>query len=256
MSLERTNRNETATILFAGGCHVSDFLVGEKDSIPGYAAERLREMGIESDIHRLPHVKLSHRQKLTSACAEIRPEILVLQLGHFELSQSLGQYLKKRLGYRRRTGSTDSTAGPSPLTSVKNFRFRATVKWWADWCLGHPLADLGQFDSLLNALLESLRPLKIPAVLLLSPLPCADRTRLYYRQQAWPLFSEAAARHQCEFIDVLSLTDTSPLENFGEAEFHYDGMHLGKRGHHAVGRVVTEALRRVARTNNLRECHR
>ena len=256
MSLGRANRNETVKILFAGGCHVLDFIVGEKDSFPAYAAERLSEMGIESEIYRLPHVKLSHRQKLANACMEIRPEILVLQLGHFELSQSLAQYFKKRFGYRQASGSSDSTASPSPLPSVKAFRFRARLKWLADCCLGHPLADLDQIDSLLNALLESLHRLEIPAIFLLSPLPCTDRTRLYYRQQARPLFSEAAARHQCEFVDVLPLTDTSPLERFGEAEFHYDGMHLGKRGHHALGQAVAAVVQRAVQMNSLRECSR
>jgi lysophospholipase L1-like esterase len=203
---------------------------------------RLRELGIESEILRLPHAKLSHRRRLLTSCREIRPDVLVLQLGHAELNQPLSHYLRTRFAVGEKSTASDWESTPSPLPSATAFQFRSVIKWLIDAGLGHPLADLGRLRSLWDLLLADVQKAEVPVILVMSPLPCADRTRLHYRQVALPIFQETAARYRSLFVDVLSLATSFRSSRFGADEHYFDGMHLGSLGHSLVGQAIAEAL--------------
>ncbi len=230
----------TLRILFAGGCHVLGYPLGEDASFPDVVKRRLRRYGTLAELHRLPYMKLTHAAKLQAACAACRPDVLVLQLGHFELSRPLSQYLRSLLRFDR-AGAAKSGAEP-PARLVRHahiFRAKAGMKRAFDWVLGHPLVDFVRFEAQLNALLAQTQRWAPPAVVLLSPLPCADPLSMYYRRHAASIMQQSAHTYGLQFLNLISLL---PDLSFGAEENYYDAIHLGGRGHNPIGEAVSECI--------------
>lgn len=224
-------------ILFAGGCHVLGYPLGEDASFPDVVKRRLRQHGTLAELHRLPYMKLTHAGKLQAACAACRPDVLVLQLGHFELSRPLSQYLRSLLRFG--CGGAAKSGAEPPARLVRHahiFQARAGMKRAFDWVLGHPLVDFARFEGQLNDLLSHTQRWGPPAVVLLSPLPCADPLSMYYRRRAASIMQRSAHIHGFQFLNLVSLI---PALSFGASEDFFDAIHLGGRGHVRVGEAVS-----------------
>lgn len=227
-------------ILFAGGCHVVGYPVGEAASFPEIVRRRLEASGISLELRKLAYLKLTHAAKLEAACSDCAPDLLVLQLGHFELSRPLSQYLRSILPFGRRNAA--GTRSESPVYLVGHgwpFRIRAAAKEAIDSILGHPLVDFAQFESQLNALLQQAERWAPPEVILLSPLPCVDPLSMYYRRRATAIMRRVAARHGTQFLDLMS--SFSDCGVGPEAHF-FDAVHLGAHGHRVIGAAIAEHL--------------
>jgi len=233
-------------MLFAGGCHVVGYPVGAENSFATLVQERLRETGIETEIRRLSHLKITHHSRLFTAIEEARPDVLVLQLGHFELSRSLSDYFRQSSG----SGKKSSSSGPSngAAAAVANaplFYLRALFKSVIDRLLGHSVVDLPKFHRELDALAGVLGAMRIPRIVILTPLGCAEPMTRYYRRRSLPFWQEAAGRCGAELLDVFSPAPQGLQRHFGIPYYYYDSIHLGVAGHHAVARVLFEHLHRV-----------
>ncbi|HEY3441185.1 MAG TPA: hypothetical protein VGK29_10555 [Paludibaculum sp.] len=230
----------TVQVLFAGGCHVVGYPIGEAVAFPEVVKQRLLERGVVLETQRLAYVKLTHAAKLRAACAESRPDLLVLQLGHFELSRPLSQYLRSRLlSGREPAAKSGSEPSANPILRPRLFRVIAEIKKVIDWALGQPLVDLARFEAQFEEFLSETEQWSPPDVLLLSPLPCADTLSMRYRRRAAAIMQQLAVRHGFQFLDLLS---THPGWSFGAGGNFYDAIHLGERGHLHVGSAIANRI--------------
>lgn len=234
--------DRTLRILVAGGCHVVGFPVGVGDSLTGVLENELRDRGFPVQTLGIPYVKLTHVDKVLVQCRSFQPDVVVLQLGHFELSRTLGTYLRRR--FRHGQSTADST--PSSMTNdVRNaglFYARAMLRMCADWCLRHPLVDFALVRIQLDQFLASMEQGECPSTILLSPLPCADPLFMSYRRRAGHLFEQVAATHRCSFVDLTRAVPSGLQLRFGLSERSYNGSHLGSEGIRMVGKTLAEYL--------------
>ena len=233
-------------ILYAGGCHIVGYPVGPEHAFPLVVARQLEASGIASESHLLPYVALHQFKKAIEACGRFRPDILVLQLGNYELGSELGQYLLSRLGCKRKRKSSSSSAG-GPIANRPRYSTRARVKQWIDQCLGHPLVDFpvvsARFEEFLAATAHS-----GCQVVLTTPTPCADATARYYRLRALPILEAAAARHNCLYVDLMALGCAVKQQSLGRDLFFADAIHLGIAGQAAVGQALAVHIRKVVQS--------
>jgi hypothetical protein len=83
------------------------------------------------------------------------------------------------------------------------------------------------------------------AVLMLSPLPCADPLTGWYRRRAAPFYETAARRFGFHYLDCSGLRPSPGDHRFAIAGFFADPVHLGIEGHRAVGSLLGAALREI-----------
>jgi lysophospholipase L1-like esterase len=242
--MNQTTCDRTIRILFAGGCQVSGYPGDEQHGFPVLVSHSLRTEGAKVQTHTLAYLRLAHRRRLIAKCKETQPDVLVLQLGHFELNNSLSSYLRTRLRRPRPCPTGESSSAVArQVDSAGRFYIKAAGKRFIDVCLRHPLVDFHQLQQRREALIADIEKLNIPSVVILSPLPAADPTVAYYRRRALPLFHEIAAEHGYAFIDVLSGSPAGFEKRFGLDCYHYDGIHMGELGQMAISTVIASSLR-------------
>jgi len=235
--------SDTIKILFAGGCQVAGYPVGEEHGFPTLVGNLLTAAGLPVEVHSLPYLKLAHRRRLTTKCREVRPDVLVMQLGHAELNGTLSAYLRSRWKFGKQSSrSEDSTIAAQELNSLLRFYCRAGLRQLVDTCLGHPLVDLPKLEGRWKALLADMKDQTIPVIVMLSPLPAADPTTMFYRRRALPLFRQIAEDYQCVFIDVLSPAPRGLQKSLGRTDYQFDGIHMGRAGHAAVSQLIAARL--------------
>ena len=242
---QRNSHPEPSTILFAGGCHVLGFPVGEENSFPTLVQRQLSSDGVCSRVELLPYLLIRQHGRLIEKCRETRPDVLVLQLGHFELSRRISIHVRSMCGLSGTSpNSKDSMIQAAVGDSIALFHLKSRIKWAVDCCLGHPLVDFQSLETLWEQLFERLSECHVPTIVLMSPLPCADPTAMYYRKRALPLFERMARQHRAEFVDLLS-TPRKPQRHYGADYLYYDAVHLGIPGQHAAAAVLAPRLRSI-----------
>jgi hypothetical protein len=244
-------------MLFAGGCHVAGYPIGEEQSFPTIVKEELFDVGMETEVHRLSHLKVTHHSRILAMCKELRPEVLVLQLGHFELSQSLSSYLRSPGTGRDRRSSADALSIPACcIRSASLFYLRAFLKTVLDSMLGHPLVDFLRFQENLTVLARELEQCRIPLTVMLTPLGCADPMTLYYRKRCIPFYRQAAGECGATVLDVLKNAPAGRQRRLGAEHYYYDAIHLGEAGHRMVGQAISCHLQKVLTSCMVKESAR
>ena len=231
-------------LLFAGGCQVAGYPADESRAFPALAGQMLARAGFRLEVHTLPYLRLPHRRRLIAKCKEVEPDVLVLQLGHSELNVRLSTHLRSLWGSRKRHAhSEDSTIPANLVKGPIGFYIKAGLKRGIDFCLRHPLVDFESLDARWEALLGDVEKCRIPSVVLLSPLPAADLTAMYYRRRALPLFRRIAMENGCSFVDLLAATPRGMARHFGLDDYYFDAIHVGEGGQRAVGEALASHLR-------------
>jgi hypothetical protein len=115
------------------------------------------------------------------------------------------------------------------------------VKYWIDLALRHRLLDLAQLSCSVDDFFDRMAAANIPAVIVLSPLPCRDRVTMYYRLKVAELFRAASALRGFHYIDLTGIRGS---------HLFLDWHHLNEAGHRAVAVPVAESL--VSIVDNLR----
>jgi len=240
MVVATDSHGQLGKILFTGGCHVVGNTLGEEHSFPRMSQQILEGEGVRAEVEVLPYLKLPHRRRLMQSCKEVRPDVLVLQLGHAELNRQLTAYLRRTCGAPQHRGEPDVI--PKLVRSPFQFYAKSVFKKLVDCSLRHPLVDFLQIEKLWRALLTEIRAQRVPRVVMLSPLPCADLTAMYYRRRALPLFQRLATEYGCEFVDVLTGGPSGWQKRFGTDAYYHDGIHLGAGGHQVLAHQITSHL--------------
>ena|SRR5215472_7623741 len=83
-------------ILFAGGCHVNGYPIGAEFAFPAIALKRLKSQ-FSCESRDISHLTLSRLELLLAECRSFGPDVLVLQLGHFESGLWLRRWTRNLL---------------------------------------------------------------------------------------------------------------------------------------------------------------
>lgn len=242
-------------ILFAGGCHVLGYPVGEEHSFPAVALRSLAHHEPQAP-SLLGYISLRSGPLLVDICRQQEPEFLVLQLGNYETMPVFRKILQKAFHLRRNHQHGSSITASNRFVQAEPEKlyqttFRTRFLASRRVVSAHLLAAMGQrqrvFDpsavaASLDSILSSLQPLSLRRVFLLSPFFCPEPVVRACRLQARPIFEAAARKHGCVYIDAFGMLESSGrgkgiLANFADA------IHLSRLGHERVGLMVGEKMR-------------
>lgn len=238
-------------LLFAGGCHVGGFPVGEESGFVRTAAARLEQGRVEGslEVRTLLHVSLASTERIVKACRDWRPQVLVLQVSHYESSLPLAKRLSRLLRRRAPEGPPRDVSSWKPdYEANPALRFcdswhrqaKSALKLGVDELLrlaGHPAFDGARIELLLARMLSEVRAAGVAQVVVLGPFPARDLTIARYRRQLRQMLSLEAARHGCHFLDVAGIDRQQPAD-----KFFSDDRHLSRAGHRAVGLLLAEKI--------------
>lgn len=239
-------------ILFAGGCHVGGFPVGEDLGFVQAAMEDLRatfrSQSFES--RALMYINLSSKARVARECRDFKPDILVLQLGHHEsllpIKKRIAQLIQPaKHSFSRDIAPIDTNYEPKPELHFSP-KWSSPLKNAAKLCLdivlritGHPMMDCAHVQRRLNNLLTEMQALGIRHILLLSPFPCKDLVTGAYRRKEHAVFCNEAIHHHCQFIDI---AETALDSKTGVESLYADKIHLSAEGHRAVGLLLASKI--------------
>jgi hypothetical protein len=235
-------------LVFAGGCHVAGYLVGAQSGFVTIALNVLAHSGLECEARTLEHLPLTYPERLEQFCMSYRPDVLVLQLGNWETNTSLREYLRKTVGLKtsshRKTSShskTSLSATPTPREHAPTsfhpglmWRAKSIARQVVDVMLLHTIVNVQKVHRLLSVFFSEVATLRIPAVIALSPLPCADPVHMYYRRRVLPAFEAEATKHGFQYLNVFFL---QTHERRAPCIFA-DAGHLNAEGHRMLGELV------------------
>jgi hypothetical protein len=246
-------------ILFAGGCHVLGFPVGVEFAFPKVVLKALAEE-YQCESKSVGYLSFGRSHLLLDAYREFDPDLLVLQLGHYECPRALEKILKKSTLARllrspSASNSSSSSNGlegpvytPDPRSAFKSswkWRLRSTIRLAVglayEW-KGEPVFARKKVSDDLSDLLKAIRDNGHCRIVLLSPFLCPDYMVRHYRRRAWKIFSDASRRHDSLFVDSQQVLLN--LERSREdLSLYANGDHLSATGHEAVGRHLADQIR-------------
>lgn len=249
-------------VLFVGGCHVQGFPVGKEHAFMHVALKSLSQHE-EVSSNGFPHFNLNSRGQILAVCEELKPDVVVLQLGHYEAPAILG----KCLGVKRSKKNSTAEISVADHTPNSEARYRSTPFTMIDKLrrivvaativamgrkkkMFNPAAIASYLDSILFSLKEL--PFPLPGVVLVGPFSAPDPIVRFFRRRAVPIFESAAKKHDCAFVDVFSFLESHPKGEAFRANFA-DAHHLSVLGHQRVGVLVGAALKRVMEQANVTE---
>lgn len=242
----------SSRVLFVGGCHLNGHLVGKDYALTQVAMRSLpQSMGCSLDV--LPLCNLRSGPKILAACRELRPDAVVLQLGHYETQV----ILKKILGLKRLAGKEGAQGQMVNGSSRADLRYRLTpstrfVELRRIVAAGVVIAmgkkrrmfDPAAIAASLDSMLLCLKDLPLRGIVLVGPFSAPDPVTRFFRRREAPIFEAAAKKHGCAFVDIFSVLEAFPNGEAFRANFA-DREHLSVLGHHRVGVLVGAALKRV-----------
>jgi hypothetical protein len=235
-------------VLIAGGCQVTGFPVGQENSFPHLIRARLARAGVAIDCRAIPYLAFARFSRLAAECRQWKPDTLVLQVGHYEMTP--GRRIRKlvpALSRRRKRPVPGATPDRMPVRVFSRRSLEARLwlglRSLADLLSASSLVDMAQFQRELEAFFAKVSTLDVENVIVLGPLPCADRLSMRYRLRAEPMYRELAARHGFVYMDLMDLEPPSSDDSFAPAAFFSDYYHLGAAGQQKVaGEVAVELL--------------
>lgn len=243
----------SSRILFVGGCHINGFPVGEEYAFPHVALGCLSEHR-ENTLYALPLLNLRSGSQIQAACRDLRPDAVVLQLGHYEAPTPLRKSLRLRGADSGRTSAVGaarpSRSRPemqyrlSPSTMFKGLRRIAAAGMIVALGKKRRMFDPTSIAARLDSLLASLREFPLKGIVLMSPFSAPDPITHFLRRRTVPIFEAAAKKHGCTFVDLFSYLESYPNGGAFRGNFA-DPQHLSVLGHQRVGVLVGAALKRV-----------
>jgi len=206
----------------------------------------------ENSLDVLPLFNLRSGPKILAACRELRPHVVVLQLGHYEAPAPLRKSLGLKIAKKK-----SAKCATKPWLPRPEMQYRLTCSMiFAEvrrLLAGGMIVVLGKKERMFNSgvvaedldsILSSLKELPMRGIVLVGPFSAPDPLTRFCRQKVAPIFEAAAEKYGCTFIDVFSFLESFPKgrayrENFADHE------HLSALGHQRLGALVGEALAKV-----------
>lgn len=220
-----------AGLLVVGDCQALVCPMGPNLGFPDQLARLLKSPSHTA----VGYLKLSQRAKVRDLVRRLRPEILILQMGHFELTGKPPQVTTTPFAspFETRPGRFAWHVRTVGKIVTNLFFKRSKVDWQA-------------LDSEVDLFLRNVSQCASETgtrVILLSPLPCADPISRSLRQQAGYCFQSRTAHYpQVEYLDVLQ----DPLLTRTGFQPFFDGTHLSAEGHFRLAQLLS---RKVLKTS-------
>jgi hypothetical protein len=241
-------------LLFVGGCHVVGHPFGPGYGFPKIAQTKLERMHPDwkFQLKVVPHVLLSDKQKVLHSCGEFHPDVLVLQLGHYESARPLKQRIRKLFSKRGLLAKA-----PSTKNSHKTYEFslshriecsrwptpKKVLKFILDLALrgmGCPGIGIDVARHDISLLFDALRGAKVQHVVVMSPFAGPSAVINRYRRELATVLAEKAYGFGFTYFDLADL--------FGGAFSHKrvglycDEQHLTVKGETLVGGAVASVI--------------
>jgi hypothetical protein len=230
---------------------MNGYPVGEEYALTHVALGCLSHPG-ETSLDVLPLFNLRSGPQILAACRELKPDAVVLQLGHYEAPGPL----KKTMGLRgtkkdRVKGSAEGWL-PQPEMRYRPALFMTPIELRRIMAAGmivllgrrRKMFDPAAIADSLESVLLSLKELPLRGIVLVGPFSAPDPVTRLCRRKVVPIFEAAARRHGCTFVDIFSFLESFPKGRAFRANFA-DYEHLSVLGHQRVGALVGAALKRV-----------
>ncbi len=242
-----SNIREPLRLLFAGGCQVEGYPVGKKNSYPTVIGKLLSQCGIPSEISRISYLSLSSAKRLFE-CTD-NPDVLILQMGHYELNFSsrtrkLTRWLRHSGGSTRNPNWQPQDYYPMPTqdSGSWHFRLRDGARSALDAAALHSFVDMPTYFTRMEQFLRTVRLMAVSRVLVLSPIPCIDSVTMRYRRLAMAI-RPIVESLSFDFVDLMSMDPGVRRPILSPPEFYADAYHLGVAGHQAAAREILRVLR-------------
>jgi len=182
----------------------------------------------------------------------LKPDVIVLQLGHYEapkpLKKTLGLGGKKKDRVKRATEvwQPEPEMQYRPALFITPIELRRIVAAGMIAALGkkRKMFDPAAIADSLNSILLSLKELPLRGIVLVGPFSTPDPLTRFCRRRVVPIFEAAAEKYGCTFVDIFSFLESFPKGKAFRANFA-DYEHLSVLGHQRVGCLVGAALSRV-----------
>ena len=266
-----TGNQPTLRLLFIGGCHAVGYFYGFEHGFPQVAMEQLqlRHPGLLLEGHVLAYVPLSHTAELMARCQEVRPDILVLQLGHYETESAIKRRVRTLLHLpqpprHKSTSVPASNSVPSQSSSSESSSKSKSngggtiglsrwptptrvVKYWLDLALcaaGLPSVNLPKIRSHSRELFSQIAAAGIPHVVVMSPFLTMPAQTNRYRRSVGRVLREEATAAGFPYLHLDDIFGSSLSHR--RYELHCDDLHLGPLGQQAVAERLAAALEQFA----------
>jgi hypothetical protein len=232
---------------------MNGFPVGEECAFTRVALRSLQQFSKDSACV-LPLANLRSGPQILTACRELRPDVVVLQLGHYEAPAQLRKSLGLRGAKLKGTEKISIDGAPAPRRPRPEMQYRLTP-WQMIWELRRILAaalviatgkSKKMFNSKsiaasLDSILANLKEVPLRGIVVIGPFSAPDPVVRFFRRRAVPIFEKAAKKHGCTFVDVFAMLETYPKGKAFRSNFA-DSQHLSVLGHKRVGAMVGAAL--------------
>jgi len=240
-------------ILFAGGCHVNGYPVGEDSSFSeltaqalGFGCLRIGPIGLANTTRLFEYLNNNPR-----------PEIAVLQFGNYEVPRPLAKHARAvfdaafagihvpHLSHSTSKRPWLSFPPEHVFTPTPSWRSRVLLKQAYATLAQHlhpPLFDANAVRLSLRTLLTQLATFNIPRTVVLSPLPCADHMARSFRIAAAPIFREESAAAGLLYLDTASALGYRARRTRRSFEIYADERHLNLDGHLLLAHALTDIL--------------
>ncbi|MDR9900964.1 GDSL-type esterase/lipase family protein [Aetokthonos hydrillicola Thurmond2011] len=233
-NLEKQSR--PVRLMFAGGCHVLGYPVGERNGFPAEIKRLFLSANAKAVYHCVGYLKLTHFNRLNFEIQQFQPDVLILQIGHYELTKKM---LDVGLSSRSRKSTTIAPHPPRFATTKERlaWRVRSLLKLVIHLTFSRFRVDHLAFKAELEQFLGSIE-MAGPRVVILSPFPAADPVVTKIRMDVLEVFRSSASAHNMFFVDI------AKTESFVKAGFapYYDGIHLNAEGHRRIAKALMPPL--------------
>jgi len=240
------NKSISNPIMFIGGCHVTGYpFEGMNGSFSEIACNL---MGVPlSSNNMMSLVTLTSISTVMKELENKSLDTLVLQLGNFETSRGFSvSPLSRRKAPTPKERSEVKL--PSSTPEIQSFKaYRPSLIWditnllrlQLSIFLGDSYFSEEVFYTKLYNFCEAISLLKIPQVILLSPLPCADRVFQRNRKIVSKFYPAIAAKFGFTYVDAI----TPLMLESSKYDIYADAFHLSLKGHKILGNLVANSIR-------------
>ncbi len=172
----------------------------------------------ETYLNVLPLFNLRSGPQILAACRELKPDVVILQLGHYEAPApvrkilSPGRSKKTHAQAPREDGPHHAEMRYRPTFPVMIAELRRIVAAGIVIATGrkrkmfNPSAIAAHLDSIIL----SLKELPLRGIVLVGPFSAPDPLTRFCRRKLVPIFEAAAKKHGCAFVDIFSLLEAYP----------------------------------------------
>lgn len=229
-----------------GGCHVTGYLVGEENAFSSIVRSSLVDQGREVSMETVDLLPVHHPERIERFFKERTPDLVILQVGNFEMIPSAQNRLKRiarsLFGVRFHSGE-DRHIRPilkeAPFSPKGTDRIRILQRAILHVLTGGHLVGWSDFRANINTFFNVVPSPTHSTIMVLSPLPVYDPIWNWYRRKGGEIIAAEAKKRGWTYIDVHQAFGASAAER---SHYLIDIQHLNRAGHQRVAELIIDTL--------------